>query len=44
MFGYTFQWRQAFRALPQMLEGAVITLQVAGAVHADRRGKRSRCC
>lgn len=29
MFNYTFQWRQAFRALPQMLEGAVVTLQIA---------------
>lgn len=29
MFEYTFQWRQAFRALPQMLEGALVTLQVA---------------
>ena len=29
MFDYTFQWRQAFRALPQMLEGAVVTLQIS---------------
>ncbi|MBA3325725.1 MAG: amino acid ABC transporter permease, partial [Rhodobacteraceae bacterium] len=29
MFEYTFQWRQAFRALPQMLEGTVVTLQIA---------------
>jgi polar amino acid transport system permease protein len=29
MFNYTFQWRQAFRALPQMLEGALVTLQIA---------------
>jgi polar amino acid transport system permease protein len=29
MFEYTFQWRQAFRALPQMLEGALVTLQIA---------------
>jgi len=29
MFDYTFQWRQAFRALPQMLEGALVTLQIA---------------
>ena len=29
MFEYTFQWRQAFRALPQMLEGALVTLEIA---------------
>ncbi|WP_415182495.1 amino acid ABC transporter permease [Phaeovulum sp.] len=29
MFNYTFQWRQALRALPQMLDGAVVTLQIA---------------
>ncbi len=29
MFNYTFQWRQAFRALPDMLEGAVYTMQIA---------------
>jgi polar amino acid transport system permease protein len=29
MFNYTFQWRQAFRAVPQMLEGAIVTLQIA---------------
>jgi His/Glu/Gln/Arg/opine family amino acid ABC transporter permease subunit len=29
MFGYTFHWNQAFRALPQMLDGAVVTLQIA---------------
>ncbi len=29
MFDYTFQWRQAFRALPQMLEGSLVTLQIA---------------
>jgi His/Glu/Gln/Arg/opine family amino acid ABC transporter permease subunit len=29
MFNYTFQWRQAFRALPQMLEGALVTLEIA---------------
>lgn len=29
MFNYTFQWRQAFRALPQMLDGALVTLQIA---------------
>lgn len=26
---YTFHWRQAFRALPQLLEGALVTLEVA---------------
>jgi His/Glu/Gln/Arg/opine family amino acid ABC transporter permease subunit len=29
MFGYTFHWNQAFRALPEMLEGALVTLQIA---------------
>ena len=29
MFDYTFHWRPALRALPQMLEGAVVTLQIA---------------
>lgn len=29
MFNYTFQWRQAFRALPEMLEGAIYTMQIA---------------
>lgn len=29
MFEYTFQWRQAFRALPQMLDGALVTMQIA---------------
>ena len=29
MFNYTFQWRQAFRAIPQMLEGALVTLEIA---------------
>ncbi len=29
MFEYTFQWRQAFRALPQMLEGALVTMQIS---------------
>ena len=28
-FNYTFHWNQAFRALPQMLDGAVVTLQIA---------------
>lgn len=26
---YTFHWNQAFRALPQMIDGALITLQIA---------------
>lgn len=29
MFDYTFQWRTAFRALPDMLEGAVVTFETA---------------
>lgn len=29
MFSYTFQWKQAFKALPQMLDGALVTLQIA---------------
>lgn len=29
MFDYTFQWRQAFRHLPQLLEGAAMTLWIA---------------
>ena len=29
MFSYSFHWNQAFKALPQMLEGAVVTLQIA---------------
>ncbi len=29
MFNYTFHWNQAFKALPQMLDGALVTLQVA---------------
>ncbi len=29
MFDYTFQWRQALRGLPEMLEGAVYTMQIA---------------
>ena len=29
MFDYTFQWRQALRYLPQMLDGALVTLQIA---------------
>ena len=29
MFSYTFQWRQAFQKLPLLLDGALVTLQVA---------------
>jgi polar amino acid transport system permease protein len=29
MFNYTFRWNQAFQALPQMLDGALVTLQIA---------------
>lgn len=29
MFNYTFHWYQAFRALPELLQGALVTLQVA---------------
>ncbi len=29
MFEYSFQWRQALRALPQMLDGALVTMQIA---------------
>ena len=29
MGNYTFQWRQAFRALPEMLDGALVTMQIA---------------
>ena len=29
MFTYKFHWNQAFRALPQMLDGALVTLQIA---------------
>ncbi len=29
MFNYTFHWHQAFRALPVMLDGALVTIQVA---------------
>ncbi|WP_454289685.1 amino acid ABC transporter permease [Rhizobium arsenicireducens] len=29
MFNYTFQWNQALKALPQMLDGALVTVQVA---------------
>ena len=29
MFGYTFQWAQAFSRLPKMLDGALVTMEVA---------------
>ena len=29
MLNYTFHWNQAIKALPQMLEGALVTLQIA---------------
>jgi polar amino acid transport system permease protein len=29
MLNYTFHWNQALKALPQMLEGALVTLQIA---------------
>ena len=29
MFTYTFQWRQALQNLPRLLDGALVTLQVA---------------
>ena len=29
MFSYTFQWNQALNRLPQMLEGALVTMEVA---------------
>lgn len=29
MLNYTFHWNQAFKALPQMLDGALVTLQIA---------------
>lgn len=29
MFGYTFQWNQAFARLPQMLDGALVTMEIA---------------
>ena len=29
MFNYTFHWRPALQALPQMLQGAVVTLELA---------------
>ena len=29
MFGYTFQWKQALAKLPLMLDGALVTIQIA---------------
>ncbi len=29
MFTYTFQWRQALQKLPLLLDGALVTLQIA---------------
>ena len=29
MFHYTFHWRPALQALPQMLQGALVTLEIA---------------
>ncbi|MBB3997120.1 amino acid ABC transporter permease [Aureimonas pseudogalii] len=29
MFGYTFRWNQAFQALPRMLDGALVTIEIA---------------
>ena len=29
MFSYSFQWNQALNRLPQMLEGALVTMEVA---------------
>ncbi len=29
MFSYTFQWKQAFARLPQMLDGALVTMEIA---------------
>lgn len=29
MFSYTFQWNQAFNRLPAMLEGALVTIEIA---------------
>ncbi len=29
MFSYTFQWKQALARLPQMLDGALVTIQIA---------------
>lgn len=29
MFNYSFRWNQAFNSLPQMLEGALVTMEIA---------------
>lgn len=29
MFNYSFRWNQAFNSLPQMLEGALVTIEIA---------------
>lgn len=29
MFSYTFQWKQAFARLPEMLDGALVTIEIA---------------
>lgn len=29
MFSYTFQWKQAFAKLPEMLDGALVTIEIA---------------
>lgn len=29
MFNYTFQWKQIYTRLPEMLEGALVTMQIA---------------
>lgn len=29
MFSYTFHWNQAFKVLPQLIDGAFVTLQIA---------------
>ncbi len=29
MFNYTFRWNQALNSLPQMLEGALVTMEIA---------------
>lgn len=52
MFNYTFHWRPALNALPQMLQGALVTLELAilsmvigiaiGVVLALMRGSGSR--
>lgn len=29
MFNYNFRWNQALNSLPQMLEGALVTMEIA---------------